>query len=485
MTPTSLAELEQDIARDLALVAYPSEPWVPLRRHDGEAVLDVMVVGAGQGGLAIASLLLRERIVNIEVIDEVAAGDEGIWMRFARMQTLRTPKFIGGPDMGLPSLTFQAWFESQHGAAAFAAMKYIPKQQWQAYLGWFRGVLAIPVRNDVRFVRVEPVSGAKDGLLRVALQVDGAVTHRLVRKLVLAQGIETSGRWWMPDAIAALPVALRAHASDAIDFESLRGKRVIVIGAAASAFDNAATALEHGAARVTMLCRREELQRVQPYKALAYAGFLRHFGGLDDATRWRVMNRLLTTREALTRETWERVTIHPTFALETGSALIDAHTTDDGSAVRVETPKGAFDADFVICGTGFETDLALRPELAGFADRVARWKDRYAAPEAERNARLGAYPYLDDGMAFVERTPGEGPWVGDVHCFNFGATLSFGPSGSSISAMRFAAPRVVSAIGRDLFRGDVAIHEAKLRDYDTPEFPLVFARDDPAFVAPG
>lgn len=483
MIPTSLAELETDVARDLRLIAYPDQPWVPPRTHEGQPVLDVLVVGAGQGGLAVASLLLRERIINIDVVDESADGEEGIWMRFARMQTLRTPKHIGGPDLGVPSLTFQAWMEAQHGAGAFAAIKYIPKQMWQAYLGWFRRVLKLPVRNRVRFVGVTPVEGTRDGLLRIELEANGTREIRFTRKLVLAQGIHSGGDWSMPRAIADLPTALRAHASEPIDFERLRGKRVAVIGAAASAFDNAATALEHGAAQVEMFCRRDELQRVQPYKTLAYPGFLRHFGTLPDATRWRMMSHLLTIREALTRETWERVTRHPNFALVTGAALVDAKAIDSDSAVRLTTPRGHFDADFIICGTGFETDLSLRPELAQLADHVARWGDRFDPPADQRNARLGLYPYLDDGMAFTERRPGEAGWVGDVHCFNFGATLSFGPSGSSISAMKFAVPRLVHALARDLFQGDIEAHEAQLLAYATPEFPLVFARDDPAFAA--
>ena len=482
MPPISLAELERDIARDLALVAYPDQPWVPTRTHGGEAVLDVLVVGAGQGGLAVAAGLLRERIVNIEVVDEASAGEEGIWMRFARMQTLRTPKHIGGPDLGLPSLTFQAWHEAQHGAAAFAEIKYIAKDQWQAYLDWYRHVLKLPVRNGVRFVGVTPVGGGKDGLLRVDLLDAGKPRQSLVRKLVLAQGIHSSGDGWMPEAISALPVALRAHAADAIDFAALRGRRVAVIGAAASAFDNAATALESGAASVRMFCRREELQRVQPYKLLAYPGFLRHFGSLPDATRWRQMNHLLTIREALTRETWNRVTIHPNFELLTGAALVEARAAADGRVAQLNTARGIFEADFVICGTGFETDLRLRPELAGLSDRVALWSDRHQPAPDERNPRLGRYPYLDDGMAFEPREAGA-DWVGDVHCFNFGATASFGPSGSSISAMKFAAPRVVGAICRDLFVADAALHEERLLAYATPEFDLVFARDDPALAA--
>ncbi len=444
----------------------------------------MLIVGAGQGGLAIASALLRERITRIELVDHAADGDEGIWMGFARMQTLRTPKHIGGPDLGLPSLTFQAWFEAQYGAAAFEAIKYIPKSLWQLYLGWFRRVLALPVRNGTRFHRVSPATASAGAPLRVEMTVDGMARVAFARKLVLAQGIETSGRWWMPPEIEALPRHLRAHAADAIDFDALKGRRVAVVGAAASAFDNASTALETGAAEVRMLCRRDELQRVQPYKVLAYQGFLRHFGELPDDARWRMMNHLLTTREALTRETWERATMHSNFDLVTGAPVSGAGVVEDGKAVRLHTPRGSFDADFVICGTGFEIDLALRDELSELAGRVARWSDRYTPPASERNPRIGAYPYLDAGMAFTERVPGAARWVKNVHCFNFGATLSFGPSGSSISAMKFAAPRVVHAIGRDLFVEDAAVHESRLRAYDVPEFPPVFARDATA-TAPG
>jgi FAD-dependent urate hydroxylase len=471
MSAASLQDLAAIVERDLRLIDYPNTPWVP--PHPREDVLDVLIVGGGQGGLAVASKLLREQVRNIRVIDENPAGAEGVWTRYARMHTLRTPKHIGGPDLGVPSLTFQSWYEAQHGAEAFAAIKYIPRELWQAYLGWFARTLAIPVANDTRFLGVRP-----DGDLLVSRVATPQGEREIVsRKLVLAGGIETSGRWWMPPEIAALPADLRAHTADPIDFERLRGKRVAVIGAGASAFDNAGTALEHGA-NVTMLCRRADLQRIQPYKVLAFPGFLQHFGTLPDGDRWRAMNYLLTVREALTMETWQRATRHDGFTLLTGAPILGASVQADG-AVRLETGQGPVEADFVICGTGFDMDLALRPELEGVAEHVATWSDRFAPPGDEANARLGRYPYLDEGMAFTEKSPGDAPWVRSIYCFNFGATMSFGPSGSSISAMKYAAPRVASAIVGSLFRADFPAHEAMITGYDKPEFELVFARDVP------
>jgi hypothetical protein len=44
---------------------------------------------------------------------------------------------------------------------------------------------------------------------------------------------------------------------------------------------------------------------------------------------------------------------------------------------------------------------------------------------------------------------------------------------------------MVHAITRDLFRADFAAHEERIRRYNTPEFPLTFARDlVPAVASP-
>ena len=104
----------------------------------------------------------------------------------------------------------------------------------------------------------------------------------LARKVVLATGQEGVGGWWMPEFVAGLPAPLRAHASEEIDFAALRGKGVAVLGAGASAFDNAATALEAGAAEVHLFCRRAEPMIIQPYRWLTFAGFLRHMHEMPD-----------------------------------------------------------------------------------------------------------------------------------------------------------------------------------------------------------
>ncbi len=468
---SGLDALEQRVRTELELLKYPENPWVPPRQFDGKAVLDVLIVGAGQGGLAVASMLLRDRVDNVLLIDAAARGREGPWRTYARMKTLRSWKTVTGPDLGFPSLTFQAWFEAQHGAPAFEALGKIAKEDWNDYLLWLRDTLALPVENGVRLQGIEPAGE----LLAATLQDAQGSRVVLARKLVLAMGIERSGQWWMPPAVAALPQHMRAHTGDNIDFTTLTGRRVAVLGAGASAFDNAATALEAGATEVRLFVRRAELQRVQPYKAISYPGFLRHFRDLDDATRWRFMHHLLSIREALPPETWDRCTRHANFHLHTGSPWNALTPVDD--AVLIDTPTGNFTADFLICGTGFELDVAKRPELAAFGAQIATWADRYTPPAALAQPRLDGFPYLGPGLELVEKTPGSAPLLANIHLFDFGATMSMGPSGASINAMKFVVPRLVGAITRDLFTADLEHHYRVMMDYQTPEFPLSFARD--------
>ena len=55
-----LAALEARVAHDLAVTAYPTKPWLrPTAGPDGAHVYDVIIVGAGQSGLAAAFGLRR------------------------------------------------------------------------------------------------------------------------------------------------------------------------------------------------------------------------------------------------------------------------------------------------------------------------------------------------------------------------------------------------------------------------------------------
>src|ERR1700744_3815057 len=146
---------------------------------------NVVLVGGGQTGCALAFALRRAGIGKVSVID--AAADEstaGGWLTAARMNLLRTPKSLSGPELGIPALGFQAWYEARHGAAAYSAMDRIPRLLWAEYLSWFRHFLKIEVRYRSRLARIEPA----DGHFRLHLELDGKPAVETARKVVLATG---------------------------------------------------------------------------------------------------------------------------------------------------------------------------------------------------------------------------------------------------------------------------------------------------------
>jgi len=268
-------------AEALRLLGPFPENWVPARPGVDH---DVVIVGGGHTGSTFAFALSRAGIRNFTQID--AAPDEassGVWLTRARMKLLRTPKNLPGPELGVQGLSFQAWYEAQHGPKAYAELVRIPRVDWAAYLNWYRAVLGLNIRYGTRLLRIEPASDH----LRLHLEVGGSPRVETTRKLILGNGVAGSGYPFTPEVIAGLPATLRAHTADAIDFAALRGKRVAVIGAAASAFDAAGTALEAGAKEVHLFARRDHLASVPIARVRGYPGAYDNYRHLPDAVRWQ------------------------------------------------------------------------------------------------------------------------------------------------------------------------------------------------------
>jgi cation diffusion facilitator CzcD-associated flavoprotein CzcO len=465
-----LERLADRVRHELDLLGYPRREWLDARRTaSGEPVHDVVIVGAGQGGLATAFGLMRERVGNLLVIDDNPLDRAGPWLNFARMHTLRTPKHVTGPDLGVPSLTPRAWHEAQHGAGSWESLGLIPKESWAAYLGWYRRTLGIPVCPDTRVGALEWDAVERTWRVPCSASGDGGaegVVH--ARRVVLATGIEGSGQWHVPAMIRALPAHLYAHTRADIDFEVLRGKRVAVLGAGASSFDNASTALERGAREVRLFFRRSELVKVNPYRWAEFVGFLHHFGDLPDPEKWRFILQILRMGQLPPADTYRRATEHSGFHLHPGTGWNSLEAR--GDAVHIATDQGPIECDFVIAGTGFVTDLSVRPELARIEQHIARWADRYNPPDDERHEDLLRHPYLGPGFEFTERNPGAAPYIRTLHNYTFGCLLSLGFGGASISGMKYSVPRLVSGVTGSLFVEDRAAHFESLRSFGEREF---------------
>ena len=470
----SLTELEAVARRDLAYTDYPAHPWVRVRARGSQKLLDVAIIGAGQGGIGTAFGLMREKVTNIEIFDRNPEGLEGPWVTFARMITLRTPKHVTGPDYGIASLTPRAYYEAKYGPAEWAALGKIPRQEWQAYLCWFRGVTGVPVQNDTAVTAITPEGDA----IRLTLATRSGTIERYARKVVLATGIEGSGSWQIPDFIRrVVPPEQFAHTAHDIDFAKLAGRRIGVLGAGASAFDNAGTALEAGVGSVDLCLRRRDIPRINPYRWMESSGFLGHYAEMPDLLRWRFMRHIFNLNQPPPQDTFWRCRKHENFAYHVGCPWTSAAM--DGDEIVVSTPLGEMRFDFLIIGTGFAIDLALRPEIAAFADKIATWADRFTPPAGEESALLSAHPYLGDAFQFTEREAGTAPYLANIHNFTFGATPSMGLSGASISGMKYGVRRLVAGLARDLYVSDAQTHLASLLAYTTPELVSTEREDAP------
>ncbi len=428
----------------LRMVGPDPANWVPDRPGIDH---NVAIVGGGQTGCALAFALRRSGIGKVTILEAAPTEDRtGIWLNAARMNMLRTPKGLPGPELGIPALSFQAWYEARHGQAAYDAIERIARTDWAAYLSWYRHFLGITPRYSTNLSRIEPMGDH----FRLHLQTASGSATETARKIILATGFRGGGDKYIPDVLTKnLPRDRFAHTEDAIDFAALRGKTVGVIGAAASAFDAAGVALEHGARAVHLFCRRETVAAIPVIGARFFPGAIDNFPRLPDATKWLHAVRFFRAGSMPTTDAIERAVRFPDFHLHLAAPWTNAVERDG----HVETTINGttYQVDYVIAGTGYSGDLAARSELRDFAGEIMRWRDRYTPPPNEQDEMLGAYPYLGAGHELIEKTPGAAPMLRHIHVQNPSGFVSLGLPIGDIPCMKRDIPVLTSRINADLF----------------------------------
>ncbi|MFF7709019.1 FAD-dependent oxidoreductase [Pseudomonas sp. NPDC007930] len=465
--------LQQRVHDDLRLLGEAPENWVP--DHLGSDH-DVVVVGGGQSGVTTAFALARAGVTRTSVIESRRPASTGAWRAKARMRNLRTAKSSAGPDLDIPSLTFRAWYEAQHGLAAYDALPRIPTSEWARYLEWLREQAGVEVRFGIELLRIEPHAG----LLRLHLREGARTFTETTRKVVLATGIAGSGAPYIPEAISeALPARIVAHTDAPIDFAALAGRTVAIIGAGSAAFDAAATALEAGAAWVHLYCRHARLAAASNMGTLKYPAAQENFASLPDAVRWKLAWHFRERSPGPTPEVVARATRFENFTVHLEAS--DLKAGFDGERAVLASRGLRVQADHVIAGTGYRCDLALRDELKGVAEHIALWRDRYAMPDAELLRPNAGYPYLGPGYQFQPRVPGTTPWVENIYCFNFAAITSFGRHVGDVGSIRFGVPRLVRHLVEDFFLEDIDQQVARLLS----EVPAELHFDDYAHAVAG
>lgn len=459
----ALRSLTRQAREDFAAQRFPGPGWVsPRATRAGERVLDVLIIGGGQGGLAVAARLVLSGVTNLLVVDDRPPGNAGPWRQFARMPALRTPTpLVAGMEHGIPSLSFRAWYSARFGRSSWESTSYVPTHTWADYLDWYREVLDLPISHHIRVGAID--WSACDRCLVVPVAA-GSGRPLFARKVVLATGLDGSGRWALPAIIRdGLPSHAYSSASEAIEFEKLRGKRVGVLGCGASGFDNAIAAAEAGAAEVVICARRPHLASSSPFVRIqANAGLLQHFCDLPDRDRWQAIRAVKQRGEPPPRDTIVRANALPAIKVHHGQPWLGV--SHQAGRIVVRTPERHFELDHIIVAAGITTDLSARPELRILEPAIARWADRFVPAAEDADPDLLEFPYLGPHFEFVERRPGQVPHVSSVFNFTLGTLLSHGMSGSVIVGLRYGAERLARGIGSQLFLEDREAHLSSISD---------------------
>lgn len=421
--------------------------WAPMPEPSasGIARYNVVICGAGMSGLAIAFGLKRRGIDGVLVIDKAEEGREGPWIGCARMKTLRSPKYLAGPDFGLPSLTPRAWFEAVYGKDAYESLDKMSRQDWMAYLGWYRSMTRPEVANETSLAGIAHA----DGWLRLDLETQGEVRQIECRRLILATGIDGGGAPLIPDIVRTLPKDFWTHSAEVADDSHLKDRDVAILGSATSSFDWAVTALEKGARSVTMIGRSRNFGRTEVLAWTNFPGFLGHFPELPDIKKWRYIRLYNAFKIPPTQDQFDRAVSNPRFKMALGHKIRAISLQD--SRVVIESEGGTVTADHLLLGTGYTIDFTRRPELRAIAPHVAFWADRFTPPEGETSAEIAAHPYLGRGFELMPKDAQTHGWLSRVHLFNCSAIASLGPISNGVTGMKYGLPRIVDAVAGSLF----------------------------------
>ncbi len=454
--PQGLAALEARLAEDLAYLNHPPAIWTPERKGPQDLpIVDVLIAGGGMNGLGAALALRRLGISRIRHVDAQDAGREGPWLTYARMEYLRSPKHLTGPAQGFSSLTFRAWWEAQYGANGWDELGYIQREDWARYLAWYGDVTGATVENRKRLTALR----IENGYLDAHIEGPNGPERILARQLVLATGREGQASQRIPAAFEPYLHAGVQHSSAPLSIDGLAGRKVVVIGLSASAFDNASAAAEAGA-DVTLLGRAKHLPTVNKMKQTVYPGFAHGFPDLPDSERLAWLRIIAAARTAPPRHTVQR-------AARAGvKVVLDEETQvvkPEGETLMLTTRRSTYHADKVILGTGFSFDITADPLLAAISDDVLLWRDIGSAL-AQEDEYLDC-PALGPGFELRSKGHSNAAALENIRCFTHAAQPSLGNLANDIPQSTEGAERLARAIAGKLFREDAAVHRERLSRY--------------------
>lgn len=325
-----------------------------------------------------------------------------------------------GPDWHVDAThrdTLEAYLEER--AVAHDEVDPIPIDVFLGYADWFAERKGLRVRKDF-------VAGlvTRDGGFEATLDSG----ERLFARFVLAApGIRQYKHF--PQWAGCLPPGCSAHTCDLVELDQLADQRILIVGGRQSAYEWAALAHEHGAARVDIVHRHEipRFQRVSwkfvdahVEQTVAVPGYWRNLPQADRdaiARRFWEVGRLTLEYWLTPRLRCQEITRWP------GAEVVQIRQRPHADDLEVTlTGSVRLMVDRLVFASGYRANIANIPYLAGVIEQI--------------RTREG-FPVLDE--AFQASVPG-------LYITGFSATNDFGPFFGFVKG----APAAATLVVRDL-----------------------------------
>eukprot|EP01098_Paradermamoeba_levis_P015614 TRINITY_DN8021_c0_g1_i1.p1 TRINITY_DN8021_c0_g1~~TRINITY_DN8021_c0_g1_i1.p1 ORF type:complete len:384 (-),score=-47.21 TRINITY_DN8021_c0_g1_i1:188-1339(-) len=371
-----------------------------------------LIVGAGPFGLGLAAYLQR-RGYDYQLV--------GKPMEFWKQHM----------PQGMLLRSNANWYidpDHQWTIEAFLTLHYprwlpttpISREQYIAYVDWFRQQAAIPVTpayvqrllQDERSFTAELTNG-----------------HTIqAQNVVLATGFQHFA--FYPDKLTAiLPAGRFQHTCDAVNMDAYRGKRILLVGGRQSAFESAALLREAGAQHIH-ISYRHETPRFEVADWSWVETIVEHMAGQPDwfrslsSEQQEYYRYKLWAEGRLKVEPWlEKRICQPEVSLHPRTEVVSVSQQADHS-LRIGLSCGKqIDLDDVLLATGYQVNVTRLPFLSASIQKALTTQS--------------GYPLLD--LQFQSSVPG-------LYFSSFAAGQSFGPFFGFTVGVRTAAHLIGDAL---------------------------------------
>ena len=314
---------------------------------------DLLIIGAGPFGLALAAQAAHDRIEHLVV---------GRPMEFWRQNMPKGMFLRSACDWHLDPLnvdTIEAFLGTQ--AKTPKDVEPLSLEFYLSYVEWFQQ------QKQIRPVPLYVEQLDSEGDRFTATTADGETIK--AKRVVLAPGFKHFAH--TPNELTAkLPPARYQHTSTFVDFSNAKGKRYLIIGGRQSAYEWAALLLEAGAAAV-------HLSHRHPSPAFDVADWFWVNELVDNMARDPGWFRRLsqTEKDEVSHRLWAegRLKLEPWLAprlkddrvrLWPQTQLMNCTETPNGDLRAVLGNGETIEIDTIVLATGYKVDITRLPILS-------------------------------------------------------------------------------------------------------------------------